>query len=62
MWIFGPILTFHFLLKMTKIKKVNISRKKNILQVVQISQNQGPVSSQYSMKNTITFCTICVFG
>ena len=58
--IFGPTLTPIYPMKISKSKKVNISRKKIIYLPIQSSQNQGPISSQFSIKTIITFCFIWV--
>ena len=51
--VFGPTLTPIYLLQMIKIQ--------NSCQVIQINQNQGPISFQFSMKTIITL-TFALFG
>ena len=50
---FGPILTPIYSLKNAEIK--------NTHQVTQISQNQGSISFQFSMKTIMNFCAIWAF-
>ena len=52
-WVFGPTLTPIYLLKMAKIK--------NSHRVIQINQNQGPISFQFSMKTIVAFSSIWAF-
>ena len=46
-WVFGPPLSRIYLLKMAKIK--------NSYRVIQMNQNQGPISFQFSMKTIAHF-------
>ena len=50
-WNFGPTLTPIYLLEIPKIKDSH--------RIIQINQNQGPISFQCSMKTIINFPSIC---
>ena len=59
---FGPTLTPRFPLKMAEIEQSKDSLRKNVShRAIETCQNQAPISSALSRKNTINFCYISAF-